>query len=160
MFLPWRIARASSIANLTSQLRKAPSQSNALTWRRAASRQFSTAISALSGLPSTRRATKWSKPRYRDARTRKDLRLSAEILPTGIGSCNCSFKLNVASLSRLLAQVGALHIGSCRLAALGNKTPDRTSYSLPRCRRQRYQRENASNEALRGHNSHVAPTSG
>ena len=67
--LPWRIARASSMASRTSQLRKAPSQSNALTWRDAASRQFSTAILAPSGLLSTRCATRWSKRRYRNART-------------------------------------------------------------------------------------------
>src|SRR4029077_16260796 len=81
-------------------------------------------------------------------------------LPDGNRFVQLQLQAQCGLTLRLLAPVGALHIGSCRLAALGNKTPDRTSYSLPRSRSQRYQRENASNAALRGHNSHVAPISG
>ena len=55
------------MALLTSQLRKAPSHSNAVRSRNAASRQFSTAMSAWSESPSTRYATEWNKPRYCDA---------------------------------------------------------------------------------------------
>jgi hypothetical protein len=62
---PWlsrRMAKASSIRILTSQLRNAPSYSKCGGLRDAACRQFSIATSALSSSPSTQRAMKFSNP--------------------------------------------------------------------------------------------------